>query len=80
MIFFDASAAAKRYFHETGSDQVDELWSGGEFFSSLVILHCELTSALNRKRREGAHSKANQRKPGKRLSRGWWESSRGAGR
>jgi hypothetical protein len=54
MIFFDASAAAKRYFQEIGSDRVNKLWSGGEFFSSLAILHCELTSALNRKRRERA--------------------------
>ena len=54
MIFFDASAAAKRYFYETGSDQVNRLWSGAEFFSSLALLHCEITSALNRKRRERA--------------------------
>ena len=54
MIFFDASAAAKRYFREIGSDRVDELWSGPEFFSSLAILHCELASALNRKLRERA--------------------------
>ena len=54
MIFFDASAAAKRYFQETGSDQVNRLWRGPEFFSSLAILHCEITSALNRKRRERA--------------------------
>ena len=54
MIFFDASAVAKRYFLETGSDRVNELWSGREFFSSLAILHCELRSALNRKRRERA--------------------------
>ncbi len=52
MIFFDASAAAKRYFLEMGSDRVNELWSGPEFFSSLAILPCELISALNRKRRE----------------------------
>ena len=54
MIFFDASAAAKRYFREIGSDRVDELWRGPEFFSSLAILHCELASALNRKLRERA--------------------------
>jgi predicted nucleic acid-binding protein len=54
VIFFDASAAAKRYFQEIGSDRVNELWSGREFFSSLVILHCELRSALNRKHRERA--------------------------
>jgi predicted nucleic acid-binding protein len=65
MIFFDASAAAKRYFQEIGSDRVNEFWSGEEFFSSLAILHCELTSALNRKRREralprGAHHTLKQ--------------------
>ena len=54
MIFFDASAAAKRYFQEIGSDRVNELWGGPEFFFSLAILQCELTSALNRKRRERA--------------------------
>jgi predicted nucleic acid-binding protein len=54
VIFFDASAAAKRYFLEIGSDRVDQLWSGPEFFSSLAILHCELASALNRKLRERA--------------------------
>jgi predicted nucleic acid-binding protein len=54
LIFLDASAAAKRYFLESGSDRVNELWSGVEFLSSLVILHCELASALNRIRRERA--------------------------
>lgn len=54
MIFFDASATAKRYFQEAGSDRVNELWSGGELIFSLAILPCELVSALNRKRREGA--------------------------
>jgi hypothetical protein len=54
VIFFDASAAAKRYFYETGSDQVNRLWSVAEFPTSLAILRCELASALNRKRRERA--------------------------
>jgi predicted nucleic acid-binding protein len=54
VIFFDASAVAKRYFQEAGSDQVNRLWGGGESFSSLAILPCELTSALNRKRRAHA--------------------------
>jgi len=54
MTFLDASAAAKRYFYETGSEEVNRLWSGSEFLSSLALLHCELTSALNRKRRERA--------------------------
>lgn len=54
MIFFDASAVAKRYFQEIGSERVNELWTGPDPFSSLAILHCELTSALNRRHREGA--------------------------
>ena len=57
MIFFDASAAAKRYFQEIGSDRVNELWSAEEFFFCLAILHCELRSALNRKHRERALSR-----------------------
>ena len=52
MIFFDASAAAKRYFKEAGSERVEELWTGPEFLSSLAILQCELASAVNRKLRE----------------------------
>lgn len=65
MIFFDASAAAKRYFQGIGSERVNALWSGPEFFSSLVILPCELISALNRKRRErslprGAHHRVKE--------------------
>jgi predicted nucleic acid-binding protein len=54
MIFFDASAVAKRYFLEIGSESVNALWSGAEIFSSLAILHCELRSVLKRKRRERA--------------------------
>lgn len=52
MIFFDATAAAKRYFLEVGSDRVNALWSGRDEILSLTLLQCELVSALNRKRRE----------------------------
>jgi len=51
--FVDASAAAKRYFQEIGSNRVEELWKGSEPLFSLVVLHCELSSILNQKRREG---------------------------
>ena len=54
MIFFEASAFAKRYFREVGSERVNELCGGQDFVSSLSILHCQLISALNRKRRERA--------------------------
>lgn len=47
-------AAWPKDLQEIGSDIVNELWSGKEFFTSLAILHCELASALNRKRRERA--------------------------
>jgi predicted nucleic acid-binding protein len=52
VIFFDASAAAKRYFQEIGSERVQDLWNRPDIRSSLTLLHCELTSALNRKLRE----------------------------
>ena len=52
MIFFDASAAVKRYFKETGSELVEELWTRPEIRSSLALLQCELASVLNRKLRE----------------------------
>jgi predicted nucleic acid-binding protein len=52
VIFLDTSAAAKRYFQEAGSDRVNALCNGRELVSSLVLLQCELTSTLNRKRRE----------------------------
>ena len=54
MIFLDASAAAKRYFQEIGSEQVQELWSLPQGLLSLEILRCELASVLNRKLREHA--------------------------
>jgi hypothetical protein len=55
VIFFDASAAAKRYFGEIGSDRVEELWTGPEFLSSLAI------SSL--RARLSAHSKASRAGP-----------------
>jgi len=54
VIFLDASAAAKRYIQEPGSAEVNRLWGGTEPLASLALLLCELTSTLNRKRREHA--------------------------
>ncbi len=54
MIFLDASAAAKRYFLENGSNRVNALLSGHDEIFSLVLLQCELVSTLNRKRRQRA--------------------------
>jgi uncharacterized protein len=61
LIFLDASAAAKRYFPETGSARVAELLSTREPHCSLALLPCELASALNRRFREGDISRATYR-------------------
>ena len=53
MIFLDASAAAKRYWQEAGSDRVKELFQGPGPLCSVALLRCELASALNRRHREG---------------------------
>ena len=53
MIFLDASAAAKRYWREPGSDRVKDLFQEPVPICSVVLLRCELTSALNRRHREG---------------------------
>lgn len=52
MIFLDASAAAKRYCQEPGSEQVQRLFQEWAPVCSLAILSCELASVLNRKLRE----------------------------
>lgn len=53
MIFLDASAAAKRYWQEPGSDRIKDLFYGPVPLCSIVLLGCELASALNRRHREG---------------------------
>jgi predicted nucleic acid-binding protein len=57
VIFFDASAAAERYFQEAGSERMQDLWNRPEIRSSLALLRCELASVLNRKLREHALSR-----------------------
>ena len=58
MIFLDASAVVKRYFPEVGADSVAELFARSEPRVSLILLSCELASALNRRLREGDISRA----------------------
>lgn len=53
MIFLDASAAAKRYCQEKGSVQIEELFQAPAALCSVSLLRCELTSVVNRKRRDG---------------------------
>lgn len=51
-IFFDSSALAKRYYEESGSEKVEQLFSKST--QIIVSMTClpEIVSALNRKRRE----------------------------
>jgi predicted nucleic acid-binding protein len=56
LIFLDASAAAKRYCQEVGSDRVESLFEGAASLCSIALLRCELASVLNRKHREGGLS------------------------
>jgi predicted nucleic acid-binding protein len=58
LIFLDASAAAKRYCQEQGSSQVEQLVRETTPVCSVALLRCELTSVLNRKRRDGDLSNA----------------------
>jgi uncharacterized protein len=60
LIFLDASAAAKRYCEESGSDRVKDLFRGPVPVCSIVLLRCELTSAINRRHREGDLSGAER--------------------
>ena len=50
--FFDASAFAKRYIEETGSQLVDEICLNAEEISLSVICVPEIISAMNRRLRE----------------------------
>jgi len=59
--FFDASAAAKRYSRELGSERVEAIFHEPAQVCSLAIVGCELTSALNRKHREGILDRSEHR-------------------
>ena len=50
--FFDASAFAKRYVEETGSQLVDDICLNAKEISISVICVPEIISALNRRMRE----------------------------
>jgi uncharacterized protein len=59
--FFDASAAAKRYSRELGSERVEAIFHEPAPVCSLAIMSCELTSVLNRKHREGILDRTEHR-------------------
>jgi len=59
--FLDASAAAKRYSRELGSERVEAIFHEPAPVCSLAIVSCELTSVLNRKNREGVLHRAEHR-------------------
>ncbi len=60
-MFFDASAFAKRYVEEEGSDMVEELCRGADALALSVICVPEIISALNRRVREGSLSRIQYR-------------------
>lgn len=68
MIFLDASAAAKRYCEERGSDRVEELFQKVVPICSVILLRCELASVLNRKHRQGDLSDTERRAAGNLLA------------
>ncbi len=55
----DSSAFAKRYVKETGSDQLYQALQDATELALCVILVPEITSALNRRKREGSLSPDN---------------------
>ena len=57
--FFDASAFAKRYFEEPGSQLVDDICLNAKEVSISAICVPEIISALNRRVREKSLSRQN---------------------
>lgn len=58
-LLVDTSAFAKRYIQEAGSEQLDALLQQASELAVCVILIPELVSALNRRLREGALTRAH---------------------
>jgi predicted nucleic acid-binding protein len=52
IVFFDTSAMVKRYFAETGSEAVTELWSSATLVVASQLLHAEMIATFSRKLRE----------------------------
>lgn len=57
--FFDTSALAKRYIHETGTESVNILFARSENVLVSIICLPEIFSALNRLRRQKAVAKSH---------------------
>nr|VFJ69556.1 MAG: Predicted nucleic acid-binding protein, contains PIN domain [Candidatus Kentron sp. FW] len=60
-VFFDSSAFVKRFIAEDGGEEVDACCQQASELGLAVICVPEITSALNRKVREGLLSKENYR-------------------
>jgi predicted nucleic acid-binding protein len=52
IVFFDTSAMVKRYFAETDSDAVTELWSSASLIVASQLLYAEMIATFARKLRE----------------------------
>jgi predicted nucleic acid-binding protein len=68
LIFLDASAAAKRYCQEVGSERVEGIFQEAVPLCSVTLLCCELTSVVNRKHREGNLSDSEHRSARERVA------------
>ncbi len=58
-VAIDSSAFAKRYVQETGSDQLHQILQNASELALCVITVPEITSGLNRRKREGYLSPEN---------------------
>ncbi|HUS93361.1 MAG TPA: type II toxin-antitoxin system VapC family toxin [Phycisphaerae bacterium] len=54
--YLDASALAKRYFEEVGSEEVGEIWRSHTVVVASAIAYAEVLCAMTRKHREGGLS------------------------
>lgn len=62
IVYFDTSALIKRYFTESGSPAVVELWARATLIAASQITYAEMNATFARKAREySQHSMASDR-------------------
>lgn len=59
MLYLDASALIKRYYHESGSDAVNARFATGERIFTSVLSYAEVQAALGRKYHQRGLSRAD---------------------
>ena len=71
MIYLDTSALVKRYVAEAGAKMVRRMFLGTEPLATSALSYAEYFSALNRKRRENALSRAAYRELARAFEADW---------